>query len=460
MRPRNSIILLVCLLAGVAVSAQTAYVLTTSPTSVQDVCQRHGLDNKNPVWSNSTTAVNVVADPANRLVSSVVTDVDSDAYVVTFEPNLKVGLAELSGAASTQLAQSTVALLDTYTKSTIISYFGGSVLSSYVQQPATSILRLSQAQATFGLTGVATVAVIDTGVDPNHAVLASVLVPGFDFTRNVAGIPSEMLDLDSTTSTTLTQSTVALLDSPQMVGVNPYSVALLDQSTVALLDQSTVALLDQSTVALLDTPLPAAFGHGTMTAGLVHLVAPTARIMPLKAFKADGTSDIANIVRAVYYAVDHGANVISMSFELNTQSPALKAALSYAASRGVISVASSGNDASSVQVWPASLSSVIGIGSTSNTDVRSVFSNYGSPDVMYAAPGEGVITTFPGNNYAAAWGTSFSTPLAAGAAALVLQRNAAGGSSYVRNAFDKSAVPVQYMGKGRLDIYQALMNAN
>ena len=62
--------------------------------------------------------------------------------------------------------------------------------------------------------------------------------------------------------------------------------------------------------------MPVAFGHGTMVAGLIHLVAPTARIMPLKAFRADGTSTLADILRAIYFAADNGARVINMSFSL------------------------------------------------------------------------------------------------------------------------------------------------
>ena len=119
-------------------------------------------------------------------------------------------------------------------------------------------------------------------------------------------------------------------------------MAFLD-SHAARLNQSTVAFLDQSTVAFLDGKLPAAFGHGTMVAGLVHLVAPTAKIMPLKAFRADGTSRVLDIVRAVYYAADHGATVINMSFSLSGSSPELAEALEYATSRKVICVASAGN---------------------------------------------------------------------------------------------------------------------
>ena len=62
----------------------------------------------------------------------------------------------------------------------------------------------------------------------------------------------------------------------------------------------------------------------------------------------------------------------------------------------------------------------MGIASTSNLDVLSILSSYGR-GVFLAAPGEGVVTTWPGQNYAEATGTSFSSPLVAGTASLALR---------------------------------------
>ena len=131
------------------------------------------------------------------------------------------------------------------------------------------------------------------------------------------------------TAAVLNQSPIEILDSTSApVPVNPSTVVILNPNTAQ---------------ALSPAALPAAFGHGTMVAGLVHLVAPTAKIMPLKAFKADGSSRVFDIVRAIYYAVEHGARVINMSFSTEALSPAVTRAIHYATDHGVICVSSAGN---------------------------------------------------------------------------------------------------------------------
>ena len=104
---------------------------------------------------------------------------------------------------------------------------------------------------------------------------------------------------------------------------------------------------------------------------------------------------ISQLVQAIYFAVDRGVNVINMSFSVKQDSPTLKAALDYAVSQGVICVASAGNDGQAIQVWPAAYSDVIGVAATNNQKIRSLFSNFGNSLVSVAAPGEGVITTYP-----------------------------------------------------------------
>jgi subtilisin family serine protease len=133
----------------------------------------------------------------------------------------------------------------------------------------------------------------------------------------------------------------------------------------------------------------------------------------------------------------------------------LSNAIDYAISHDVICVASVGNDGQNILVYPAAYGRVIGVASTSNSDSRSSFTNFGK-DVEVAAPGEAVIAPYPFNHYAMAWGTSFSSPQVAGAAALLLQINPFLGVAAASNALSH-AVPVGgNMGAGRIDLVKAL----
>jgi len=380
-------------------------------------------------------------------VSGVETEVESDVLVVGFEPQQSLTLPELNGATQAALNQSTTSILDSLPGRTLVTFFGSTVPSNYTTQVATSIIRLGDARTATKLTGAGTVAIIDTGADLNHPALAAALVTGYDFTRDTLGA-SELADLDPTVAAQLQQSSTSILDAQNTLQLNGSALAILNQSSTSILDQSSTSILD-STLA--------EFGHGTMTAGIVHLVAPTAKIMPLKAFRADGSSNLSDIIRAIYYGADHGANVISMSFSMAQPSPGLQAAVQYALNKNVIMIASSGNDGLKTLVYPASYGGVQGIGSSSNTDVRSTFSNYGSGVVTFAAPGEGVVTTYPGGNYAAGWGTSFSTPMFAGAASLVLQARPTAKPGDITNALSKTK-QISDMGYGRIDLYQSLTN--
>jgi subtilisin family serine protease len=436
-------LLLVCLF-GLPLTAQTSYILTASPSNMQSVVNHHGLTVVKELYDGTNCVMLVTSASAD--VAGTETEVESDLMVVGFEPEQRAVLPELTGLTQPTLTQSTTSILDTLPGRTLVSFFGSIVPSNYSTQTATSIIRLDDARTATKLTGSGTVAVIDTGADLTHPALSGALVTGYDFTRDTLGA-SELADLDPTVAAQLQQSTTSILDAQNTLVLN---------SAVAILNQSTTSILDQSTTSILDSSL-AEFGHGTMTAGIVHLVAPTAKIMPLKAFRADGSSNLSDIIRAIYYAADHGANVISMSFSMSQSSPGLQAAIQYALSKNVATVASSGNDGLKTLVYPASYGGVQGVGSSTNTDLRSTFSNYGSGVVTFAAPGEGVITTYPGGNYAAGWGTSFSTPMFAGAAALVLQARPTSKPGDITNALSKTK-QISEMGYGRIDLYQSLMN--
>jgi len=309
--PLLAVILL--LLAAAGPSAQSSatgdqFVLRAPAARVQEIATRYGLTivrrlAGQDVFLVRKSAVGFLPPPGSGdSAPSQETAVAADPFVVGFEPNATITTPEvvspaLNGSVVSILDGSVVSILDGLSGTQVITYFDNQVWVHYVEQPAAAAIGLAAGHA--AATGAGIVAVIDTGIDPNHPALAGSLVPGYDFIHESAGTASEWTDLDGSVVSILDGSVVSILDGQSLVTLNGSVVAILDQHTAASLDASL---------------LPRSFGHGTMVAGLVHLVAPTARIMPLKAFSADGTSNVFDVVRAIYFAVDHGARVINMSF--------------------------------------------------------------------------------------------------------------------------------------------------
>jgi subtilisin len=174
-------------------------------------------------------------------------------------------------------------------------------------------------------------------------------------------------------------------------------------------------------------------GHGTHCAGIVAAeddgegiigVAPNAELYAIKVLNAQGSGYYSDIVAGIQWAVNNGAQIISMSLGGNTGSTSLQAACDNAQSAGVLVVAAAGNDYYKFRVreydtvdYPARYASVIAVGATDSNNIRAYFSSTG-PAVELAAPGLNIYSTVPGG-YATYSGTSMATPHVAGVAALV-----------------------------------------
>jgi len=185
------------------------------------------------------------------------------------------------------------------------------------------------------------------------------------------------------------------------------------------------------------------FGHGTHVSGIIGAetnnatgiagVCPGAKIMPLKVLNSSDSGAVSDINSAIYYAADHGAKIINMSLGGSSFSQSQQDAINYAYNKGVAVFASSGNDGDATMNYPAGCSNVIGVGATTNQDLKASFSTYNS-SVDVSAPGMDIYSTMPTypvglNNigytqsYSFMSGTSMACQMAAGLGALVVSRS-------------------------------------
>jgi subtilisin family serine protease len=215
-------------------------------------------------------------------------------------------------------------------------------------------------------------------------------------------------------------------------------------------------------------------GHGTMTAGIlaaamdnglgVASVAPGCRVLPIKAIDSTGYISWADAAKGIIYAADHGAKIINMSFCGPAGSTALKNAIDYAYSRGVVLVAAAGNHSSSLPEYPAAYPKVVGVGATRSDDSLCSFSNYGSA-VRLVAPGQSVWTTVLRGSYGPCWGTSMSSPIVAGVLGLMLSANGALGNDDAVNLLQNNADDLgvagldDFFGHGRVNAFRAVAAA-
>ncbi len=209
------------------------------------------------------------------------------------------------------------------------------------------------------------------------------------------------------------------------------------------------------------------YGHGTFVAGLVRLAAPKCTLMVARAFDSEGLSNSFTVSQAINWAVQHGADVINMSFGTLTNSQVLTQACQRAIDMNVILVASVGNaELVDTPVYPAAYPGVIAVSSIGPDDRIATFANsFDGVDV--AAPGISLYSALPGPYYWGTWsGTSFSAPLVAAICALdrslsdvtPMEAEANIQATATRElAWGTVTPPDPYYGYGRVDAYLSVL---
>lgn len=193
-------------------------------------------------------------------------------------------------------------------------------------------------------------------------------------------------------------------------------------------------------------------------------VAPNVKLMPINVFDGE-YANTADIIDAIHFAVQHKANIINMSLGDTSYSEALNKAVQEAYKKGVLIVAAAGNEGDmgkNVQrVYPAAFSHVISVAATDSRDKRASYSSYHST-VDIAAPGDDILSTLPDGKYGWMSGTSMATPMVTGVAALIWSYEPKLNKSEVEYRLYDSAVDLGakgkdiYYGNGRLNAKKAL----
>ncbi|MFZ7111158.1 MAG: Ig-like domain-containing protein, partial [Desulfatiglandales bacterium] len=216
-------------------------------------------------------------------------------------------------------------------------------------------------------------------------------------------------------------------------------------------------------------------GHGTAVAGSsaaitnnttgVAGVAWNNPIMPLAVLGADNLASYYDVAAAVIYAVDRGVRVINISLGGPSISYTMQNAVTYAWNHGALVFASAANSNTSTPHYPAACTYAVAVSATTSTDTKASFSNYGDW-IDIAAPGSSILTTNRGGGYGSWSGTSFSSPIAAGLAALIWSvdpslTNAEVLDIMTRNADDLGDPGFDiYFGYGRINVATSLAAAS
>lgn len=279
---------------------------------------------------------------------------------------------------------------------------GTPISDPYRMQPSALNIRVNEALDIATGEGVV-VAVLDSGVDLDHPFLLENMIDGYDFVDN-DNDPSEEAD-----------------------GIDNDGDGLIDESA----------------------------GHGTHVSGIINLVSPSVKIMPIRIFDTEGHATYFNAATAIVYAVDHGADVINLSGNGPDDTPLLNSAIAYAWQNGVVVVAAAG--VNEIR-YPGSYDQVISVGTVDDADYRSDFARYENNLPTVYAPGMNIFSGYLDGGLAEWTGNSMATPFVAGEVALMLST----GTCDFMCAFETVAStghPISDADGRRIDVFDAVASA-
>jgi len=221
-------------------------------------------------------------------------------------------------------------------------------------------------------------------------------------------------------------------------------------------------------------------GHGTHCSGTIGAVGGNGKglsgvnqrvsVMGVKFLSAEGSGTTEGAIKAIDYAVTHGAKVLSNSWggPGDQGNQALFESIERARNQGVLFIAAAGNesknnDISSEASYPAAFNNdnLISVAATDQNDNMAFFSNFGKTTVHVAAPGVNIYSLAPGDGFATMSGTSMACPHVAGAAALLWSKNPSWDYKKVKQTLMDTVDPASSLaGKtitgGRINVFKAI----
>ena len=273
--------------------------------------------------------------------------------------------------------------------------------------------------------------VVDVPEDASDAILASLRQTGLfdyverDFYAHTASTPNDpsyqaqwhLPRIGSADAWSLT------IGSPSVV------VAVVDSGVYAQHPDLSAKLVAGWNFVKGNADTADVLGHGTAVAGTLAAatnngigvagVSWATLVMPLVAVDEFDYSAYSDMAAAIQYAADHRIRIINLSLGGASPSTTLQNAVDYAWNRGALVFAAAMNSSASTPFYPAACNHAVAVSATDANDHLASFSNFGNW-ITLAAPGTDILTTMNGGGYGFWNGTSFSSPIAAGVAALVL----------------------------------------